>query len=88
MKKRTEENMRKCRELRARIADGILKVAEFFGHTPNYVGANVFDAYTCSCGWKGKGFWDDNTQAYDEWLKHALYIIGEADWPPAPPGRF
>ena len=78
--KRNEGNANEYDDFRAKLNDDILNDAELLGHVPIYVGKNISDAYTCSCGWEGKIFCNDNAKAYYEWLKHVFDIMEELNW--------
>lgn len=43
---------------------------EVDGHRYSNIGVTVFDQGACSCGWRGKGYWDGADLAYDDWMKH------------------
>jgi hypothetical protein len=46
-------------------------------HVPEYFCRGGFsDYYRCSCGWISNGYWDLESAAWDEWIKHVKEEMG------------
>lgn len=46
--------------------------AKALGHEVTISGVTQDDTAHCSCGWKGKPFWDGRDLAWVEWQEHFL----------------
>lgn len=46
--------------------------AKALGHAVTISGVTMDDTAHCSCGWKGKPFWDGRDLAWMEWQEHFL----------------